>query len=308
MLVESVISIKPIAASRVTDVLPPGTSVVAVWRTASGCAFAPGYLTTAASLSADQAPAAALSSTVTLTRDTEGGALFDLDGHLIAMIVPDVRGSLLLPAAAESGETLILLAGSILLAVGVSRVLDLSPLVASLTIGATLVNLTPRSRRLFGTMSSTDPPFYAIFFVIAGAELDVTLIPSMGALGLIYLLGRAFGKLAGVRVAAGWLGMDAPVQRYLGFALLAQAGLAIGLTLAINQRFPDLAPVVSTVILAAVAVSEIIGPISARYALVASGEAGLARPGTRTACCSAPRRKSAPDIRGRSSWNQLATR
>jgi Kef-type K+ transport system membrane component KefB len=180
----------------------------------------------------------------------------------------------------ESGETLILLAGSILLAVGICRVLDLSPLVASLTIGATLVNLTSRSRRLFGTLSSTDPPFYAIFFVIAGAELDVTLIPSMGLLGVMYLAGRAAGKFGGTRLAARWLGLDEQVQRYLGFALLAQAGLAIGLTLAIDQRFPDLSTVVSTVILAAVAVSEIVGPISARFALVASGEAGLARPGS----------------------------
>jgi Kef-type K+ transport system membrane component KefB len=180
----------------------------------------------------------------------------------------------------ESGETLILLAGSILLAVGICRVLDLSPLVASLAIGATLVNLTLRSRRLFSTLSTTDPPFYAIFFVIAGAELDVTLIPSMGLLGVMYLVGRAAGKFAGIRLAARWLGLDEQVQRYLGFALLAQAGLAIGLTLAIAQRFPDLSAVVSTVILAAVAVSEIVGPISARFALVASGEAGLAQPGS----------------------------
>ena len=70
----------------------------------------------------------------------------------------------------ESGELLILLAGSILLCVGVARLLDLSPLVASLAVGATMVNLAERSRRLFETLSGTDPPFYAIFFVIVGAS------------------------------------------------------------------------------------------------------------------------------------------
>ena len=64
------------------------------------------------------------------------------------------------------------------------------PLVASLAVGATMVNLAERSRRLFDTLSGTDPPFYAIFFVIAGADLDLTLIPTMGVIGLVYVSGR----------------------------------------------------------------------------------------------------------------------
>jgi hypothetical protein len=58
--------------------------------------------------------------------------------------------------------------------------------------------------------------------------------------------------------------------------LLAQAGLAIGITLTINARYPEWAPIVSTVVLGSVAVYEVIGPISTRFALVRSGEAGLA--------------------------------
>ncbi len=177
----------------------------------------------------------------------------------------------------EGGEMLILLAGSILLSVGVSRVLDLSPLVASLAVGATMVNLTRRSRSVFQTLSGTDPPFYAIFFVIAGAELDISLVPTMGALGLVYLFGRAGGKFFGARTAARRLGLERPVQRYLGFALLAQAGLALGLMLAINNRFGAFAPIVSTVVLASVAVYEVIGPISTRFALVRAGEVGRER-------------------------------
>ena len=177
----------------------------------------------------------------------------------------------------ESGEILILLAGSILFCVGASRALNLSPLVTSLAVGATMVNLTDRSRHLFETLSNTDPPFYAMFFVIAGAELDVARIPSMGMLGVVYVVGRAGGKFAGARIAAGRLGLESTVRNFLGFALLAQAGLAVGLTLAVNSRYPEFAPVVSTVVLASVAVFEMVGPTSARFALVQAGEAGLAR-------------------------------
>ena len=178
----------------------------------------------------------------------------------------------------ETGEMLILLAGSILLCVGVARLVDLSPLVASLAVGATMVNLAERSRRLFDTLAGTDPPFYAIFFVIAGADLDLTLIPTMGVVGLVYIGGRAVGKFVGAVAGARWLRLEPQVQHFLGFGLMAQAGLAVGLTIAIDQRFETFAPIVSTVVLAAVAVFEMIGPISARFALVQAGEVGMQPP------------------------------
>lgn len=172
----------------------------------------------------------------------------------------------------ETGEMLILLAGSILLCVGVSRLLELSPLIASLAVGATMVNLSPRSKHLFDTLAGTDPPFYAIFFVLAGADLDLTLVPAMGVVGLIYVAGRSLGKFTGAAAGARWLQLEPTVQRFLGFGLLAQAGLAVGLTLAIEQRYEAFAPQVSTVVLASVAIFEVIGPISARFALMRAGE------------------------------------
>ena len=173
----------------------------------------------------------------------------------------------------ETGEMLILLAGSILLCVGVSRLLELSPLVASLAVGATMVNLSRRSRPLFSTLAGTDPPFYAIFFVLAGADLDLALVPAMGVVGMVYVGGRSIGKFFGAVAGARWLQLEPNVQRYLGFGLLAQAGLAVGLTLAIEARYDAYGPAVSTVVLASVAIFEMIGPISARFALVRSGEA-----------------------------------
>ena len=85
--------------------------------------------------------------------------------------------------AVEHGEVLILLAGCILLTVGAAAALELSPLVASLSVGATMANLSDRSRKLFAALGHTDPPLYAIFFVIAGADLNLALLPSLGLLG-----------------------------------------------------------------------------------------------------------------------------
>lgn len=168
---------------------------------------------------------------------------------------------------------LMLPAGRVLLCVGVARIMDLSPLVASPAVRGTMVNLSARSRRLFHTLARTDPPFYAICFVIAGADLDVSLVSSMGILGGYYLLARAVGKFWGAWFGARWLGLEDVVQRLLGFGLMAQAGLVVGLVLVINTRFPQYARVVGTVILSSVVIYEMFGPISTRFAIIRSGEA-----------------------------------
>lgn len=191
-------------------------------------------------------------------------ALGYLVGLLLAMWASQVH---------EHGEILILLAGSVLLAVGVATMLGLSPLGSSLAVGATMVNLSARSKRLFEVLSRTDPPLYAIFFVIAGADLNLALLPALGVLGVIYAAGRAVGKFIGARWASRRFGMEPVVQKMLGASMLSQAGLAIGLVLVTNERFPQFAPTVTTVVLAAVTIFELIGPVSARVALVRSGEA-----------------------------------
>jgi Kef-type K+ transport system membrane component KefB len=172
----------------------------------------------------------------------------------------------------EKGETLILLCGCVLLCVGVARILHLSPLIGSLAVGATMVNLSPESRRLFNALGETDPPLYAIFFVIAGADLNITLLGSLGVLGAIYVGGRSIAKLVGPWAASQRTTLPHSIRNRLGLAMLSQAGLAIGLTISISERFPSLAPVVNTVVLASVVVFELIGPLAARFALARSGE------------------------------------
>ncbi|MGE5487491.1 MAG: cation:proton antiporter [bacterium] len=189
-------------------------------------------------------------------------------GYLMGLLIASWA-----PKVIEHGETLILLIGCLLLCVGIAVFLELSTLVASLAVGATMANLSPESRRLYQALSRSDPPFYAVFFVIAGADLNLGLLTTVGPLGAVYVICRAAGKFLGARIGTRGAGVPAQVQRLLGFALLSQAGLAVGLTLAVSRRFPDLAPQVVTIVLAAVIIHEIIGPLGARFAVLRSGEA-----------------------------------
>lgn len=177
----------------------------------------------------------------------------------------------------EHGEITILLAGTVLLCVGVSSLMDLSPLLASLSIGATMANLSQRSRALFRALSRSDPPLYAIFFVIAGADMNLSMLKSIGLVGAAYTVARAAGKFFGARVGAGRLGLDPVIRQWLGFGLMTQAGLAIGLTLVIQRRFSEYADTVGTIVLSSIIVYEMLGPISTRFALVRSGEVPVKR-------------------------------
>jgi Kef-type K+ transport system membrane component KefB len=172
----------------------------------------------------------------------------------------------------EHGEQLILLAGCVLLCVGAAKWLEVSALVANLTIGATVVNLSHRSRKLFESLSQTDPPLYAIFFVLAGANLDASKLMALGLAGAVYVLGRLFGKVGGTMIGTRLAGLSPVEQKWLPRSMLAQAGLAVGLTLTLSDRLPELAPAITAIVLSAVIIFEILGPFAVRWSLLRSGE------------------------------------
>ena len=84
----------------------------------------------------------------------------------------------------------------------------------------------------------------------------------------VHIAARAAGKVLGAALAARWLRLPRAIRGNLGVALLSQAGLAIGLALVIQRRFPEHGPTLGAVVLGAVVVFELIGPISARFAIV----------------------------------------
>lgn len=172
----------------------------------------------------------------------------------------------------EHGETLILLIGCLLLCAGLSIVLNLSTLVVSITLGATVANLSANTGRLAQVQSRTDPPFYAVFFVIAGAHLQLGLLKSLGVVGIAYILARAIGKLLGSNFGSRLAKLPPEYHGRMGFAMLAHAGLAIGLVLSLARRFPELGSELSTIVLGAILVYEIVGPVSVRSMLLRSGE------------------------------------
>ncbi|MCW5965194.1 MAG: cation:proton antiporter [Bryobacterales bacterium] len=177
------------------------------------------------------------------------------------------------PFMDEVGERQILVIGSILMIVGASQALHVSPLIAALAAGCTLTNLTNRVELLGEVIRGLDPPLYAIFFVLAGAATQLDVLQELGIAGFLFVLARLLGKVVGMAVGSRITDMPPAVVRYLGISMLALADLAIGLSYEVGRRYPDLDTSVSTIVLSAVAFYELAGPLATRFAIFKAGEA-----------------------------------
>ncbi len=167
---------------------------------------------------------------------------------------------------------------TVLLAIGLARGIEVSPLLTCLFLGMTLANLTPDKDEIVeSAFVNVRGAIFAVFFTLAGMHLDLDeVMGSAGMLAVVVVVARALGKAAGARVALNLAGATDRMQRYIGLALVPQAGVAVGLLL-LAQDDPALAtiaPFLLNVGLAVVTINEIIGPFCVRHALVRSGEAG----------------------------------
>jgi Kef-type K+ transport system membrane component KefB len=168
----------------------------------------------------------------------------------------------------EPGEpTLIEALGWVLLCGGIAVWLDVSMILSSITLGVIVVNFARHHNRPFHAIEGIEWPFLLLFFVLTGASLNLQSISQVGGLLIAYIFLRT-----GSRVLSGWLGarlagMPEYTRLRIGWALLPQAGVAIGMTLVAVQKFPELQDRLLPVVVVSTLVFEIVGPIATRLAL-----------------------------------------
>lgn len=183
---------------------------------------------------------------------------------------------------ASKQELLILTLAAVLLCVGLSNLLHFSLILSNLAFGMIIANTYLRtSRRTYDVIHNITPPLYVLFFVIAGAHLQIRLLPAMGLIGVLYIIGRSFGLISGAWFGATVSKAHENVRKYLGLGILSQAGVAIGLALLVGREFGDLNGVgkevsimVINTIAATTIIFEIVGPLTTKFAISRAGEAG----------------------------------
>ena len=116
------------------------------------------------------------------------------------------------------------------------------------------------------------PPLLVVFFVISGAKLDFFVLTTVGLVGFAYIIFRVIGKLFGAYLGSSIAKSSENVKRYLGWALIPQAGVAIGLTIVADAIIPQYAPQIRAVILSGTLIYELIGPFITKHVLIKAGE------------------------------------
>lgn len=181
----------------------------------------------------------------------------------------------------DGASVLIPVFGMVLVVVGLCRMLHLSLILTNMILGLLVVNTQPRAMidRIQRELSGLLPLLFVMFFTLAGAHLDIRVLPALGWLGVVYALCRTTGLIGGARIGAMFGHLNENIQKYLGLGILSQAGVAIGLALVVRQDFmvlgktgEEIGVTVITTVTATCIFFELIGPILTKIALTKAGE------------------------------------
>ena len=166
---------------------------------------------------------------------------------------------------------LILAVAFLFLISGICSYFEVSPLLACMVCGAVYYNRT-NDKTLFDQMNNFSPPVMSSFFIISGMNMDLSIIVTAGIIGVAYFFIRIIGKYIGAYTSCKILSIDKKITENMGFALMPQAGVAIGLAFMGKAMLPEKdGLILFNIILASSVLYELMGPVTAKIALIRSG-------------------------------------
>ena len=174
--------------------------------------------------------------------------------------------------------------GIVFLTAGLALRLEVSFLIAGMTAGVLIVNRARHHTRAFHEIENIQWPFMILFFVIAGASLELHRLSEIGLLGAAYVALRTLSRIIGGWVGGTLAGVRAADRMWYGIALLPQAGVAVGMALVAAKGFPEIGETILTLTIGTTILFEILGPAGTLIAIRrVAGPPGAARNDTREA-------------------------
>lgn len=172
----------------------------------------------------------------------------------------------------KDGNRLSLIIAFVFLGVGLANVCGFSSLLMCMAIGAGFANFSSQVSHIMKLTDGLTPPIFMLFFVLSGAELDLSVVPTVGLFGIIYIIFRVVGKMCGASFGAAICKAEQNVRKYLGPALMPQAGVAIGLSLVATRVVPEHGAQIRAIILCGTLIYELFGPVVTKISLTRAGE------------------------------------
>jgi len=151
--------------------------------------------------------------------------------------------------------------------------ISFSSLLVCMMLGTVFCNICPLSEDLMEKTDKWTSPLFALFFVISGAELELSVFTELAVviIGVVYIISRSLGKCFGAYASAKFTKCEPNICKYLGITLLPQAGVALGMC-ATAMQLGEEGALVRNIILFAVLIYEIVGPVMTRHALTLAGD------------------------------------
>ena len=199
-------------------------------------------------------------------------ALIEIFGALIVGALAGFIFLLPLKFFKKDGNRMSLIVGFIFAGLGLSKLCGFSSLLFCMAMGAIVANFSPDINKLMDLSDKITPPIFLLFFVASGADLKLSVLPTVGVAGVIYVVVRVIGKMFGASLGAIVCKADRNIKKYLGPALIPQAGVAIGLSLVAGEAFPAYASQIRAIILCGTLIYELIGPAVSKASLKKAGE------------------------------------
>jgi len=154
---------------------------------------------------------------------------------------------------------------------GICAALDISPLLACMVFGTVHANIS-QGNTVFKRINRFSPPILTLFFVVSGMRLNVHALATAGIVGVVYFAVRIIGKYLGASLGAALARSSQEVKKYLGLALIPQAGVSIGLAVLGERILPhDMGALLSTIILSSSVLYEMVGPAAAKLSMHLAG-------------------------------------
>ncbi|MDO4568577.1 MAG: cation:proton antiporter [Clostridia bacterium] len=197
---------------------------------------------------------------------------------VLSLVIGGALGGLIALATRvfhSKGNRLGLCVCAVFAGVYMASALGLSDLLLCMAAGGVFANLGKGADDALQSADEWTPPLFLLFFVISGAQLDISALPAVGLLGLIYLAARSAGKYLGAFAGASAVHASPNVRKYLGITLLPQAGVAIGMAQIALTALPEYGAQIQAVVLAATLIYELVGPVLTKVALARAGEITL---------------------------------
>lgn len=148
-----------------------------------------------------------------------------------------------------------------------------SSLLACMMLGTVFCNICDVSEELMDRADRWTAPILILFFVISGAELELSVFMDVAVvvIGLVYIAARSLGKYFGAGISSKMSKCDPTIIKYLGITLLPQAGVALGMAIKASELGPE-GSIVRNITLFAVLVYELVGPFLTKIALTKAGD------------------------------------